>query len=1049
MRKFFTRSCFIPIPVLLMTLLFITSHTETGITQQAFGTVEGTVIEAESNNPLIGTNIVLVGTRFGATTDAEGKYSIPRVPPGVYEVQVSYVGYRSITRDVTVPANQAVTVDFELEIDVLNLDEVVVTGMGGVQIKEKLGISIASVKPTEIQAADEPNIIASLTGKAANVEIVKTSGDAGTASYIRIRGSSSLGLGNQPLFVIDGVPISNRQENRSSGNTENMSRAMDINNEDIESVEVLKGAAAAAIYGSRAANGVVLITTKTGKPGKTKINYKFMYGFNEQTEFWPLQTVWGQGNGGVYVNNYSRSWGPKLDASTPVYDHNEELINWGRTHEQNVTISGGNEMTTFYLSAGRIYEKGIWKSGSEYERYTTRFKGTQVITDKIKITGNISYAKSKGEFVMRADNAIGLGIGALRCPPDFNNLPYLHPETGYHRAYRYHEALVERKSRKFDNPFWIMHEHQNLSEVDRVMASLRGEYDILDWVKAEYTVGTDYSIDDRTRLLPPSTSRDPIGQIRRYDFKYTEMDGNFIVTMQGEKWLSKLSDFLDGTLMVGHNWNVRDYHRLAVYGSDFGVSKGFNQLDNTQALTPAENEWEIHTESFFGQATLDLWEQLYLTAAIRNDGSSTFGQSDPRHWYPKASAAWEFTKASYMPEIPYLNFGKVRFAYGESGSQPSVYSTITGYTTGNQGHWNSYLGPGYMGQAGYWSQSSAGQTNVKPERTKETEFGANLAFMDSRIGLDYTFYHTKSVDVLIRLDQSPASGYSSQLRNAASLKNWGHEITLDFVPVSKPNFHWDMNLIWAQNRSEVLSLAGADRDGSNAPGQEMYNHRGSEFIKFGRGIVYQGVNIDEAYPGTPEGTLYITETGYPVVENYTRWQGLDSTPNWLMSLRNTFTIKRNWTIGAFVDIRGPGGYIRNGTRGVLYLYGTHARTIPRDTETKVFEGVGPGAGKEVALNEWWWRGPGGYFSGGRMQFMEDGWYVKLREISVSYKMRNEFIRNLGLSDVALRLSGRNLHTWTDYQGLDPETSQGGDGMWSDYFNQPQTRSYNFTLRINY
>jgi TonB-linked SusC/RagA family outer membrane protein len=1098
------------LPTLLICVLVLLPVWAAG---QQVATIRGVVTD-DVGNPLAGANVYIEGTNLGAASGTNGEYSF-NVPPSAVlgqEVQLKarFIGYRSKTATIRLSPG-TITQNFALAVDVLELESIVVTGMGvGIQ-KEKLGVTIAKVKPELVTRSDEVNVVEALAGKAAGIQVTATSGDPGTNSYIRIRGAASIDRPTQPLFVVDGVPISNRTDYTIgfNGGTETSNRAADLNTEDIESIEILKGAAAAAIYGSRASNGVVMITTKSGRPGRTKISYKFSLGATKQSKFYPVQRWFGQGTKGKYKKNYSRSWGqplnvpgaPHYDPSIPwvaiygndtlwtVYDHGREITGTGWENENNLTISGGREFTTFFLSFGRIYQKGHWKAGSDYERYTARLKATQVVTKNLKVTANIAYANTSANYLQRGDNAIGLQLGTLRTPPEFNNWPYIDPKTGFHRSYRYSDAKVLKKTRKFDNPFFIMYEHKNPRDVGRLYGYLKGEYDVFDWVQLSYTLGSDYSSDAAMYLNPPSGSReDGRGHIRKTNFTYHEIDGNLLVTVQGNKFLKKYKN-LDATLMFGHNINSRRYQRLETTGIDMGVP-GFNQLDNTVStnLSTNEYEWLIHTESFFGQGTFDLFNQLYLTAALRNDGSSTFGKSQKRHWYPKFSAAWEFTK---FKKLPLVDYGKVRFAYGEAGVQPGVYTTISGFSSGNKGFGiftSTWLNTTYRGKSGYFSSANLGNDDVRPERTREFEFGGNLAFWNSRIGLDVTRYRAKSVDVLFDLNVVPSTGSFSQTRNAATIENKGWEVTLDLVPIRKRNLTWDLGFTYTRNKSMVLDMSGAKweqigRWAYAGAGHELGELRLLTWVRFGRKDLNDGRGervdvdgdgtleyIDEYYAGQwKPGDVYIPADGYPIMSASPMWSGLSSNPKWMGSMRSEITLFNNITISAFIE-SVQGHYIMNHGAGALFSYGTHAGTADRGQIKSIpltgkwgtgpngrmdIKGIGPGATngvpKPVELTEAWYRSAGAGFQGDGFQFTEDASYVKLREISISYRLRNRFVRKLGLSEVTLRLSGRNLKTWTGYTGFDPETNrrQATGARDSDYFNQPQTRTYRLTVYVNY
>lgn len=1046
----------------LIFIFLIIAISGVSFAQSFNGIIKGKVVEEGTGLPLIGTNISLVGTTLGAASDREGAFAIRGVPPGTYTILVRFMGYKSVSKEIVVSASQEVTADFELKVDVLKLDEIVVTGMGGTQIKEKLGVTISKVDAEELIESDENNIVAAMSGKIANVEITSFSGEPGATKFIRIRGQNTISGNTEPLFVIDGIPVDNSTRGITNGGSVSSNRISDLNPEDIASMDVLKGAAAAAIYGSRAANGVILITTKSGRPGQTKISYKTSYSWDKVNRSVPLQTRFGQGDKGVYKKNNSGSWGPELDASTPVYDHSMEMWDQiGNTADNNLTVSGGNDMTTYFTSFGYIDQNGPFVGNSDsYQKYSFRLKGSQVINDKLKVDGNIAFAKVKSNFLTNRSDVSGITVGVFRTPPDFNNWPYLDPETGLHRSYRYSTPTELRKSRGYENPFFSAYEKIRESKVGRAFGNFTVQYDPMDWVNVNYTLGSDYSDDDKTSVNPvSSTANSGDGSMTRTNYIYHEVDNNLVATFELERYLTKLNRNLSGTFMTGYNFNSRSFKMLETTGDIF-ITPGYNQLDNMVTITADEYESLIHTESFFGQATFDLYQQLYLTGAIRNDGSSTFGANERRHWFPKFSAAWEFTKFSKMPKIPYFNFGKLRFAYGEAGSQPEVYSTTTGYISGNKsGFWTGTLNAGsYDGVGGFYSSTISPAKDLRPERTKEYEIGTNIGFWDSRLGIDLTYYKSRSEDVLFSITVPPSTGYSQRTANGAIIENKGWELEFDINPVKTKIISWDLGVVWATNENKCVDMRGAEMisylswsmlSSVAAEGYPLGQFFGRDYIRFGRGSSYTlnngtKINIDEAYPNAPAGTVFINEAGYPEADAEFRFMK-DPNPDWTAGIRNEFTFLGKVKVSAFIDIK-QGGYVWNGTRQNLTNMGTHKDTENRGSTT-VFEGVGPGAGTVVELDQNWYKGAGYLVT---YPFIEDASYVRLREISISYNIKNKYVSYFGLSDIDVRLSGRNLHLWTDYTGIDPETNLNNtNGRGMDYFNMPNTKSYVLTLRFNY
>ncbi len=1071
-------------------------------------TING-VIYDDVGNPLPGANIFIQDTRYGSAADIYGAFSF-RLPAEMARGQevvlmAQFIGFISEAARVTL-APGTITQNFELKPDVLELESIIVTGLGATQTKAKLSMSIASVKAEEIIKSDEQNLVQALAGKAPNVEIVQTSGDPGSSSFIRIRGGGSIDRGMQPLFVVDGVTINNSRlsgDLATNSGIESANRAADLNAEDIKSVEILKGSAAAAIYGSRASNGVVLITTKSGRPGKTKISYKMQYGTTELSNTIPLQNWYGQGYRGSASTTSRYTWGPQLnvvgapwyDSSQPIdetWDHSTAPSDGGYMLENNVTVSGGNEMTTFFLSAGRYFEEGHWKAGSDYTRTNVRLKGTQVVTDKLKLTGNLAYTNSQQDMIQRGDNAAGIGIGALRTPPNFNNEPWLYTTSGFHRAYTYKDSLDERTVPTFDNPFWVMNVHKNQSDVDRIQGYLRAEYDLLDWVKLSYTLSSDHTTDDWLTTMPPGSKRgDGKGRLRSSSFTIHEIAADLVATIEGSKFLSKW-DWLDGTLMLGHNLNRREYDRIWVEGQDWGVTYGFDQLDNTvfTNLEPNEYTSQRNIESYFGQATIDLFDQLYLTGALRNDGSSTFG-ANKRHWYHNISAAWNFTNSAKMPDIPFLTFGKLRFAYGVAGIQPGIYTIISAFKTATEGfgrYTDAALTDSYMGKSGFRSSTNIGNELIEPERTREFEYGLDLAFWDSRMGLELTYYDQRTTDVIFNVNVAPSRGFFSQEGNAATITNKGWEIAFDVTPIRTRNFQWDTRLIWATNDNLItdMSLATWEGLGGNSYAyvevikddagnvtktipHPLGEYRARTWLRFGHGMTWDldgnGVreNIDEIAEYKDQwkkNDVYIKADGSPIRYDQEAWTGFSPNAAWTGSIRNEFRLFGNFTVSAFIDIVNDRMWNNYG-RGQLLSYGTHEDTKIRGEEHPLNiwfahgeKAVGPGAtnGQAVPVlhDQDLFRNLIAY-GGDRWRYIEDAGYIKLREIAIGYNLKNEYLRKIGISDVTFRLSGRNLKTWTDYTGWDPDTnrSQSGSSRGIDYFNSPQVRAYNFSLRVNY
>jgi len=1058
-------------------------------------TITGRVTSAEGGAPLGTASVAVEGLGTVTLTRDDGRYSL--VVPAARAhgqqaiITARLIGYKPKAATVTLAGN--VTQDFALDINPLRLGEIVVTGAGTTSTIEKLGTAISTVDSSLITKSHESNIVEALAGKTPGVSVNAQSGDPGASSYIRIRGIKSLSGDAQPLFVVDGVPIDNSVMT-AEGPTAGVAapnRAADINPNDIESVTILKGAAAGAIYGARAADGVVLITTKSGRSGGTHYSLSSNVSFDKVNHTIPLQTDYAQGLGGVTAvcndpgcRLTSASYGAKIDPGTPTYDHFGEIFEGGNSSDNTLSASGGNDKTVFYLSAGLTDQQGVIVGPNDaYKRTTVRLKASHHLFDRLTIGGNVAYVDGRGNFIQKGSNVSGLMLGAMRTSPNFNNFPYLDPTTQTQRSYRYPQPVVfdNTTGRGYDNPLFVIYADPNTGETNRTYGNISMNFDATDWLKVDETLGADYYNNQLLDALAQSSSAFSQGTIFRTDGNNLQLDHNLTATAS-----HTFNPSFSGTFTLGQNLNSRRFRSTSVNGQVLVAPLPFN-LQNTTAWIPSELFSLVHSESYFGQATADLFNQLYLTAALRNDGFSTFGESNPRAWYPKASASWNFLSAlGKNDQKGLVSFGKLRAAYGETGKEPDPYSTNTVLVSGGAFASGSgdELNATQSGNGALFSNSAfgsfgvgsfaLGNKNIKPEREKEFETGADFGLLDQRVDLSLTYYENKSVDMILPVPIPVTSGYSFQLKNGASLRNIGYEMSMNVRPITKPDFSWDFGLQWAKNSTRVLSLNGAafvettaqtggtfGGAGSASGGATLHGDigfRGQDWVRCGRGLFVGTDSIDaDVCKGAGKNAMYIGADGFPLQDPTDRVIG-DPDPHWTGSFRTAFHF-RKVQFSALVDHK-QGGQVWDGTRGALYNFGTHKDTDVRGqmlTFGKDFPlaggaVVGPGAGTAVLIDQNWFRGDGSSFVGPGQQFLEDGTYTKLREISVAYTLDGKWVPNLiGLTSIDLRLAGRNLYTWTNYRGIDPETNLAGSAFavqGIDYFNNPQTRSIVVSVGLN-
>jgi TonB-linked SusC/RagA family outer membrane protein len=1082
---------------LVLGFLALTAVPALAAAQEA-ATITGRVT-SDAGVGLGGASVFVEGLNVGATSNDLGAYTFT-VPGGMVRgqtvtVTARRIGYSASSARVVLSPG-TITQNFTLVLNPLRLGEVVVTGSGLATTVERLGNVRNAVDSSLIQRSNEVNIVNALAGKAPNVEVTSQSGEPGASSYIRIRGGRSFNNSGQPLIVVDGQPIDNTtvSTTASQASTVAPNRASDINPNDIENVEILKGAAAAAIYGARAGQGVILITTKSGRAGQTRYSLRSTVSTDEVNTDYPLQRRFAHGSGGLTPIQYrvngvgsfqctspnctltGNSFGPEIPAGVPTYNHFKELFRTGTTFNNSLSVSGGSDRTLFYISGERLDQEGIIVGPNNwYERSSARVKASHRLADRLNVGGNVAFVDSRGQFVQKGSNLSGLLLGALRTPPEFDNRQYIDPATGLHRAFRFPTPgpTSHTFSRVYDNPYFVVNEFDNSSQVGRTYGNVSVDYEPLDWLRAQYTLGADYYADERLEGLPLTTGGSGgAGSVTRADFTNLIIDHNLLATAT-----RTFSENFGGSLSLGQNLGSRRFRQFWATGTGLIAPRPF-QLDNIITGNISSDEFEslIHTQSYFGQVTADLWNQLFLTGALRNDGFSTFGASKRRHWFPKASVAWNFTEQFTNMFIP---TGKLRFAYGEAGQEPPVYATLSGLTSGSfiDGWVSNGLSPSQASQGGLATSLLMPQPNLGPERTREYEAGFDVGLFRNLSDLSFTWYNSRSRDVILFLPVSPAgTGYTLQANNAAVISNKGIEVTLNVRPFTGDNVGWEVGMNYGRNRNRVLDLAGAEyidvQNGAGTftgivgtafQGSALPVMRGQDFARCGRGVVtFDFTDIDAACGNAPPGALYIGPDGFPV-EDPTNRIIADPNPDWTGSVRTAMTFRRNLQLSALVDIR-HGGEIWNGTKGALYNFGAHRDTEFRN-EKATFgtnympacpgcSGVvaGPGVGREVTIGQGWYQGLGSGFGAVSRQFVEDAGYIKLREISVSYTFSNPlFFRGLGLSAMDLRIAGRNLRTWTDYTGLDPETNLAGAEVANrgiDYFNNPQTRSIVFSIGLS-
>ena len=1014
-------------------------------------TITGTVTD-DSGTPFPGVTVTVVNTNRGTVTDFDGNYSIEASSGD--QLQFSYIGME--TKTITV--GSTTEINTTLIADTEQLNEVVVTALGIKKEKRAVGYSVQEVDNESLTRNADQDVLGGLQGKVAGVNINATSGAAGAGSSIIIRGITSLnpGANNQPLFVVDGIPISNNAPTGSvlpstGSNAPSSSeqfaftnRGADLNPQNIESVSILKGPAATALYGLRAANGVVLITTKKGTSGELKFNLKTTLGFSEVNKSPEIQRKWREGFSGEIVsipnnnapNGYDYtegntfgfwSLGPEYGPNEPIFDNFKDFFRKGYTQSTNLNLSSGGKTYTYFASVNRSDDEGIVPN-TFFNRTTLKLSGSVDVTPKFTVEPSISYIVSEGRLPNGGDKSIMSSLSYWSPTIDVNDYLTSYP-NGNEKNYTNGVA---------DNPRYFAEVSYLDSKVNRLLANTKLNYKFADWFDVSYQLGLDNYHDDRLRFVPPDI--DPgsgvQGFIVREGLNYNELTSNLFANFQKD-----LTDDISGSLLVGNQISDIKSRRLTrrAEGLDENNLKTFDQANN---FFSDRGGIEQRIVGLFGDLRLDYKRTLYLNVTARNDWSSTLPKANRSFFYPSFSLSYVLSQSlSDSGNLPdFLTYAKLRASYAEVGKDASPYLGIY------------YDQPGNFpfGTVDGLSRDSGGATKtLKPERTSSYEFGGEFKFFKNRISLDLTYYNQKSKDQILPVPVAQSSGFNTFVLNAGEIENKGYEALLTLTPVKTDNFNWDITFNWSKVDSEVLSLpAGIDEivfaDSGFAGVVSRLEVGGAPGDLFGY-----------VWERDANGNRIIGEDGFPsIVANSPsdRVKVGNALPDWLGSVSSRFSYKG--LALSFLLERKQGGDLydagqRNGIRnGVLKI------TEPRG-EQVVLDGVladGSPNNIPVVLDQDYYRDSFIYNRASEILVQDASWW-RLRNVTISYTMNDDYVQKVTpFTGVQFSLTGTNLWLDTPFRGYDPEGTQYSAGSNAYGFaglNIPSTRSYRFSINLNF
>ncbi len=1064
---------------LSLLLLFFLSLCSMTFAQKS---VSGTITDPDGE-PLIGASVVAKGTTTGTITDIDGNFTLS-VPENTTTLVVSYTGFETQEIDIT---NSSVLNLVMSEGSVL--DEVVVVAGGIEKNKARLGYAIQNVNPDEVLASKEVNFVNALNSKVAGVTVTSSSGSPGASSNIRIRGNTSVNGTNSPLFIIDGVPIDNSSSGNGVAGVDQSNRAVDINPNDIESITVLKGPSATALYGVRAANGAIVITTKQGASGKPKVTLSTTYTVDQANKLPARQSTYAQGRvlGGsaVYLGPETAngfSWGPLISdleysdtpsefdrngAIVPAGEGNGQAVNAydpytffvnGNTLDLNASVSGGNDAMRYFLSAGRLNSTGIVPN-STFARNSFRLNVQNKITDKLSTGMGVNYINSGGNRIQRGSNLNGVMLGLLRTTPTFDNGNGKVGQAAADDVSAYVQSNGDQRSYRngiYDNPYWTVNRNPFQDDVNRIIGNVFANYEITNDLAFNVKLGIDQYSDSRNSAFDIQTNpfRQVAGSVTQQ--KINNRDFNLDATLIYNK---NIGDNLTLNLLGGFNTFDTKFNSISSTGTTLAIA-GFYDISNATDIVSGRGDARKRLYGAYGTADIGFNNWAFLNLTARNDWSSILPADNNTFQSYSASLGVVLTELLNM-NSNVLDYAKLRASYGVVGNDggrafiSATQNVFTQASSGGDGFISTVQYPAF-GSNAFERSTLLGNAQLRPESTRTYEIGGEFKFIKGRLGADITYYNSRSSDVIIATQISAATGFSNLVQNSGVISNYGWEVVLNTTPVKTNNFSWDLDLNFTKYENDVIELA---------PGVESIGLAG--FVSTSADVVagqpFSAV-FGTGWQRNEDGDVIIGEDGWPLADPVKKALG-DPNPDWIAGLRNTFTFG-DFSLTGLLDVR-QGGDMWCGTCGIIDYFGTSEQSAVERNDVIVFDGVqNTGTADEpvyvenntaVAIAQ---ADPNASFSsfyrvrygfGGisEMNIYDTSW-IRLRELSLNYNVPSSVLGNL-FSGATVTLTGRNLWLRTEYPGIDPETNLTGDsnGYGLDYFNMPNTRSYAATVRLTF
>jgi ferric enterobactin receptor len=1018
-------------------------------------TVSGTVIGDDDNDPLRDVTVTVKGTRIATKTNTVGFYSINASKGQV--LVFTFIDY--VRKEVSVGDDDKINI--RMVQSQKQLGEVVVTAYGTKKSKRELGYSAQDVKGEEIAQTQRDNWINALAGRVAGANITPTSGTPGASTSIVLRGAVSLGGNNQPLFVVDGVPYDNQtmnQENLASGNSvalgnrnsDYTNRAADINPEDIESVTILKGPEATALYGSDGASGAIVITTKKGKSGKAAVSYGNSFRMEKVYRFPEIQSVYGRGLNGVYdpnatVNPYAAGqlfayFGPKYPEGTKLYDNIDAFFNTGFTQKHNLNVEGGSDISTYRLSANYTNQTGIVPN-TTFESISIRLGGTAKLANQLSLTTSMNYVNTVNNKASKGAGSYLLNL--LNFPQDLDVNDYLNAD-GSRKLFR---SAGTGLNAEFDNPFWDVNKNTAQDKVDRFTGNFNISYDPFKWLNFSTITGLDVYSQTGNLMIHPQ-SRFGFATNGFYSL-YQQNTKNLNNVFKGtiKKKFGNFSNTLTVGLAIDDNKTRIDAQR----GERF-YEVNFASINNTDPTSRDAKTTLLNTRKtrLFANYGISYENMLYLSFAGNREGNSTFMsrfvEKNPYYNYGAASLSFILTELKALQNKEWLDYAKARISYGTTGKGPySPY--IIDYT------FQSQITTG----GGYSYGFTGNNFSLRPEFTKNFEFGGEVKLFNNRLALDLTRYSLRSKDQILAARSSYGTGYVIKWFNGGLVENKGIEAILTIGAVKQKNFKWDIIANFDRNRGKILKMPADLPTYYDSDTWVLGNLRSQAYAG-----AFSGNLSGSVYQRNSNGELLISPlSGLPTSTGAEFFIVGDRQPDFKVGLINTFNYK-DFTFSFNLDFR-KGGDVFNGNEFILYLTGLSKLTLDREKPVNINGVLNDGlqnttnpTSNNITVFPYY---RSDYFTATSVtesDFIESVNWMRLRDATLTYRLPKKLLqRQKFMKSASVFVTGTDLFMITNYSGADPSVNansafaRGYGGAGIDYGALATPRGLNFGLRVQF